>query len=211
VHFRYKRDIKLAGILYFHRITDNRVAGTPLKNLRMFEKLCGKHALGNIILTTTMWDKIDETTGQEREKELKGQYWKSMIRLGSTTIRYRNTKDSAWEILDKVLQSGHNRHAVLLQNEMVDMERQLNETDAGRTLYTALESLVKRRQETLDEIQAVSKEQTDQEILKRLRDECDELQKQLEITIADLQMMRISVGKRFLRYFTSPYRLLYYL
>jgi len=174
----------------------------------MFEKLCGKHALGNIILTTTMWDKIDETTGQEREKELKGQYWKSMIKLGSTTIRYRNTKDSAWEILDKVLESGHNRHAVLLQNEMVDMERQLNETDAGRTLYTALESLVKRRQETLDEIQAVSKEQTDQEILKRLRVECDELQRQLEITIADLQMMRISVGKRFLRYFTSPYRLL---
>ena len=89
------------------------------------------------------------------------------------------------------------------------MERQLNETDAGRTLYTALESLVKRRQETLDEIQAVSKEQTDQEILKRLRDECDELQRQLEITIADLQMMRISVGKRFLRYFASPYRLYY--
>jgi hypothetical protein len=203
VDFRYQRDIKLAGILYFHRITDNRVAGTPLKNLRMFEKLCGKHMLGNIILTTTMWDRIDEDTGKEREKELRGQYWKSMIKLGSTTVRYRNTKDSAWEILDKVLQSGHNRHAVLLQKEMVDVKRQLSETDAGRTLYTELELLVKRRQDALDEIQAASREQTDPETLKRLWDECDGLQKQLDVTIADLQKMHISVGKRFLRYFTS--------
>jgi hypothetical protein len=115
VHFRYKREIKLAGILYFHRITDNRMAGTPLKNFRIFEKLCGKHALSNIILTTTMWDKIDDATGQEREKELRGQYWKSMIELGSTTVRYRNTRDSAWEILGKILRGGHDRHAVLPQ------------------------------------------------------------------------------------------------
>jgi hypothetical protein len=210
VHFRYQREIKLAGILYFHRITDNRVAGTPLKNLRMFEKLCGKHALGNIILTTTMWDKIDNEIGQEREKELRGQYWKSMIRLGSTTVRYCNTRDSAWEILDKVLQSGHNRHAVLLQKEMVDMERQLSETDAGRTLYTALESLLKRRQEALDEIRAAFGEQKDEEILKQMWGECNGLQRQLDITIADLQMMHISVGKRFLRHFTAPQRFFYF-
>ena len=112
MHFRYKRDIKLAGILYFHRITDNRVAGTPLKNLRMFEKLCGKNAFGNIILTTTMWDNIDDATGQEREKELRGLYWKSMIELGSTTVRYRNTRDSACEILGNILRGGHDGHVV---------------------------------------------------------------------------------------------------
>ena len=158
-----------------------------------------------------MWDKIDEAIGQEREKELRGLYWKSMIKLGSTTVRYRNTKDSAWEILDTVLQSGHNRHAVLLQKEMVEMKRQLNETEAGRTLYTALELLVKRRQEALDEIQAASTGQTDQELLKRLQDECDEIQRQLDITIADLLKMQISVGKRFRRFFTSPHWFLHYL
>ena len=206
VHFRYRCDIKLAGILYFHRITDNRVAGTPLKNLRMFEKLCGKHALGNIILTTTMWDKIDEKMGDEREKELREEYWKSMIKQGSTTFRYRNTRDSAWEILDKVLQSGHNRHAILLQKQMVELEMQLNETDAGRTLYTTLESLLKKRQDALDEIRAATGAQKDEEILEQMRGEYNELQKQLALTMAELQMMHISVGKRFLRYFASPQR-----
>ena len=74
----------------------------------MFEKLCGKNAFGNIILTTTMWDHIDDATGQLRENELKEQYWRSMIELGSTTVRYRNTKDSAGEIISKILQ-GSNR------------------------------------------------------------------------------------------------------
>jgi hypothetical protein len=115
VDFRYKHEIKLAGILYFQRITDNRATGTPLENLRLFEKLCGKHMFGNIILTTTMWDRIDDEIGQEREKELRGQYWRSMIELGSTTVRYRNTRDSAREILDRVLQGGLNRHALLME------------------------------------------------------------------------------------------------
>ena len=107
--------MKLAGILYFHRITDNRAVGTPLKNLRIFEKLCGKNAFGNIVLTTTMWDNINDVTGQERENELRKHYWRSMIELGSTTVRYRNTKDSAWEILNQILRGGHDRHAVPLQ------------------------------------------------------------------------------------------------
>ena len=206
VDFRYQREIKLAGILYFHRITDNRVAGTPLKNLRMFEKLCGKHALGNIILTTTMWDKIDQKMGEEREKELREEYWKSMIKQGSTTIRYGNTRNSAWEILDKVLQSGHNRHAVLLQKQMVELEMQLNETDAGRTLYTVLEALFKKRQDALDEIRAATGAQKDEIILEQMRGEYKELQRQLDITLDELQKMHISVGKRFLRYFASPQR-----
>ena len=43
------------------------MVGTPLKNLRMFEELCGKDALKNVILTTTMWDEVDEETGLARE------------------------------------------------------------------------------------------------------------------------------------------------
>jgi len=66
----YKRNIKLSGLLYFHRISDNRMAGTPLKNLRMFQELCGHNALRNIILTTTMWLDVEEELGSVREKEL---------------------------------------------------------------------------------------------------------------------------------------------
>jgi len=199
----YKLDIKLAGILYFHRISDNRVAGTPLKNLRMFEKLCGKNAFKNIILTTTMWDHVDEETGLQREKELKGEYWRAMINQGSKTVRYRNTHDSAWSILDGII--GHKRHAVLLQKEMVDMEKQLRETDAGQTLYNVLESLVKRQQETLEEIQAeTARHGSDPNVLRHLREESQRLQKELQTTITEMESLKISVGKRFLRNIYKP-------
>lgn len=37
----YQNNVRLAGILYLHRIGDNRLGGTAMKNLRMFKKLCG--------------------------------------------------------------------------------------------------------------------------------------------------------------------------
>ena len=33
-----------------------------------------------------MWDKVDEQVGVQREKELKGIYWKAMISHGSKNL-----------------------------------------------------------------------------------------------------------------------------
>src|SRR4051794_37978067 len=46
---------RLAGVIYLHRITDPRMGGSALKNLEMFQKLCGTGSLPSVILTTTMW------------------------------------------------------------------------------------------------------------------------------------------------------------
>ena len=55
-----------------HRISDNRMAGTPLKNLKMFAQLCGSVAAERVVLTTTMWGKLSSPgIGEKREKEMK--------------------------------------------------------------------------------------------------------------------------------------------
>jgi len=197
----YERDITLAGILYLHRISDNRMAGTPLKNLRMFKKLCGDNALKNVILTTTMWDEVDEEIGEEREQELKREYWSGMIKRGSTTARFQNTSDSAWSIADPLIQNAYRQRALKLQEELVDMKRQLRETDAGQQLYGTLESLFLRRQETLRKIQDEMKRRgnSDPQILAALEEEREELGKQLEKTITDMQALKLPLGKRLLR------------
>ncbi|KAL4066064.1 P-loop containing nucleoside triphosphate hydrolase protein [Scleroderma yunnanense] len=79
----------LLSILYFHRITDNRMLWTPLKD---FQRLCRNKPISNIVLTTTMWDEVDEDFGDERLKELRGNDWK-------TIFRYSNTQESAKEVL----------------------------------------------------------------------------------------------------------------
>ena len=96
----------------------------------MFERLCGKVALQNVIITTTMWNKLDATLESQWEIELK-KGWEVMLSRGSTSNRFRNTSDSAWDILDNLLDR-KDRHAIRLQTEMVDLGLQLHETSAGR-------------------------------------------------------------------------------
>ncbi|KAF4582668.1 hypothetical protein EYR40_002591 [Pleurotus pulmonarius] len=199
----YERNVKLAGILYFHRISDNRMAGTPLKNLHMFEKLCGKTALKNIILTTTMWDEVEGKTGEQREEELKKHYWKSMISQGSTAMRFENTEQSAWNIIDAIVNSHNERYAVELQEELVDMKQGLPETKAGQELYGKLQALVSRQHDTLQKIRASMKRHDDETILSALREEYEDLRKQGEVTVRDMEALKIPIGKRLRRFFTS--------
>jgi len=135
----YKQQIKLTGLLWFHRISDNRMSGSPLKNLSLFEKLCGKGALQNVILTTTMWDKVDNSTGSMREEQLRKMYWKSMIDAGSDTARFLNSCDSVWEIINRFTGP---RRALKLQVEMVDKGLELAQTAAGATIFQWLGDLI---------------------------------------------------------------------
>lgn len=71
----YEQGINLAGIIYLHRITDVRMQGSSLKNLTMFQKLCGEGFYNHVVLATTMWgrlgkDEQDADEGGKREKEL---------------------------------------------------------------------------------------------------------------------------------------------
>jgi hypothetical protein len=126
----------------------------------MFQKLCGPGALQNVILTTTMWDDVDEALGLMREEELRTQFWKSMITFGSRMARFRYTHDSAWDIIDKFADT--NRRPVLLQQEMVDEGKDLPNTTAGTGLFQFWEKLIANLREILHKhevrLQGVSKE-----------------------------------------------------
>jgi hypothetical protein len=180
------------------------MAGTPLKNLRMFRELCGKKALENIILVTTMWDEVEENVGTEREKELRGKYWKAMIDQGSATARYQGTLESAWDIVEHFTTQ---RQAVLLQKEMVDLKKQLPETNAGRELYMALEVLVRKQADILQKIRAETKRHEDGQdpkILHALQAECEAIRQQLHTTMKEMQVLKLPLGKRLSRLVWTP-------
>jgi predicted GTPase len=199
----YERNITLSGILYLHRISDNRMAGTPLKNLRIFKKLCGKNALQNIILTTTMWDDVNRREGLEREKDLKENYWKVMLKQKSTVARYDNTTESAWQVVEPLLREANKRSALRLQQEMVELKRELPETKAGGELYTRLEVAFRKQQDTLERIRMETKRAENDRVLDDLKAEYDELRKKAEVIIADMQALKVPLGRRFVRILTS--------
>lgn len=132
----YENSVFLSGIIYMHRITDVRLGGSSLRNLRMFKKLLGEDPLPRVILVTTFWDLIPTLKdGELREQQLCQEhgFWKDMIARGSRIARSLQDRDSALSILELFLpfKSG----VVLeIQRELVDQGRVLKETNAGAYL-----------------------------------------------------------------------------
>jgi len=188
----YRKQIRLTGLLYFHRISDVRVAGTSLKNLRLFEKLCGEH-FNNIVFTTTMWDEVDESVGIDRELELRNDFWSPMIKRGASIQRFLNTQESAFEILLPVFNKVNERsaRALLLQSEMNDRGLLLKETSAGKTLYMELGELVARHHEVLGEIRRDLKDPTaDPDQLRLLMEDYQRASMQLQRASQDMVKMK---------------------
>ena len=58
LNLQYKNELKLSGLIYLHRITDDRMTGTATRNLTMMRKLCGDENLKNVLLATTRWEMV---------------------------------------------------------------------------------------------------------------------------------------------------------
>lgn len=129
---RYRDGVKLSGILYLHRITDNRMANSLIRNLRMFQELCGGDAFSNVIFVTTHWDAC-KRGGDSREQELRNNYWKLFLQGGSQMLRFENAKSSAWNIINALPST---QKPLKIQRELVDEQKLLSETSAGGPLFS---------------------------------------------------------------------------
>jgi len=127
------------------------MSATPHRNLLMFGELTGRKGTKSVVLATTMWDKLHPKLddGGKREKALKKQYWKVMIRNGAAVDRFLNTSDSAWSIVDNVVNRNGPKAALLFQKEMVDQGKYMEDTSAGEALGLDVGRLVKRQNNTV--------------------------------------------------------------
>ncbi|KAI6099527.1 hypothetical protein EV401DRAFT_2081346 [Pisolithus croceorrhizus] len=131
----YRKNIKLNGILYFHRISDHRIGDPSSRNYNMLKDLCGNDNCKNVVLVTTMWDRVSEEVGSEREQELQADLWGEMVNLGSTTHRFEGTTESAWKIINSLsISRPTQRRPLQIQREMVHKHLPLHRTTAGKTV-----------------------------------------------------------------------------
>jgi hypothetical protein len=109
------------------------------------------------------------------------------------------TPDSAWSVVERLLLDPNDRFIVEIQREMVELKKQLPETKAGQELYTTLDVLVHKQRETLRRIKDETSGMADQQILNQLNAEYDEIRKKLEVTIAEMQGLKLPLGTRLIR------------
>ena len=182
LNLTYRADVQLTGIIYLHRISDNRMARPAVTSLKMLQRLCGDHCLPSVVLVTTMWSdqtQTQEFTAQEeREVDLKSnsKYWGDLIHKGATTARYDGTYSSALNIVSYL----EKRPPMVLdiQRQMVYEGCTLMQTAAGR--YLNEESLAKERELQL-QLDAVRKD-----LVKTKREKDEGLERDIENRRAEM-------------------------
>jgi GTP-binding protein EngB required for normal cell division len=199
----YERGIKLTGILYLHRISDNRMPGTPLRNLRMLGKLCGTEPAKRVIFVTTMWDKISPDRGTGRETDLKSHYFKPMLDLGAVAARFTNTHESACGIISRLFMLLEEQKVTLIQEEMVMIQRELAETKAAEEVLTDLQKLLRDHKQTIEALKREAERADNQQMIASLNKELADIQQRMEKTFREVQKLKIPFSRRIRRLFAS--------
>ena len=141
----YHNHIKISGIIYLHRISDVRVGGSGVKNLRMFRQLCGEtgqNSMAYVALVTTFWGGESQEVGDRREEQLKtsSSFWGQIIARGGKVFRHDRGALSG-EMVISYLVGRKEKITLEIQREMVDRGKNLEDTGAGRVVQEELNKL----------------------------------------------------------------------
>ncbi|KAF5569265.1 GTP binding domain-containing protein [Fusarium pseudoanthophilum] len=139
----YANGVRIHGIITVYPITNNRMAGSNLRSLKILKEICGFASYSNLAIVTTMWpksqDSINKRILEDRELELltNPDFFNDLVSKGARMFRDYDENyspaDSLQRIMDSLLrQLDHGKPSVLqLQREVVDEEKSLGETAAG--------------------------------------------------------------------------------
>jgi hypothetical protein len=137
----YRNNSKLNAILYLHPITDLRIQGSAIRNLRMFRKLCGDSSLKNVVLATSFWDKVTTTEGEKREQQLiiRKDFWQGMISKGCRVERLKDHRAAGLDLLRSLKVQGKMKTDVQVQ--IVDQGLPRSKTNAVKVINQDLQQL----------------------------------------------------------------------
>ena len=143
-----------------------------------------------------MWDDVDKETGETREGELKGIYWKAMIDRGSSTGRFQGERDSAFRLIAPLLDEANHRNTLLLQKELVDLDMRLSETHAGQKLRSEIKQLAKQQQELLHQIREELKHPNNAVLLQFSMEKYEELKKTSGSLLQQMTDLQVPLGRQ---------------
>ncbi|KAF8055867.1 P-loop containing nucleoside triphosphate hydrolase protein [Lyophyllum atratum] len=141
----YTAKMKFVGVIYFHRITDDRMPRTATQNLDVFETFCGKDALKKVVLITTMWKDVSRNAGERNEAQMRDKFWKEMLANGSRMFRLQDVNYTASEIVEFILGSDTDAEPLRTTREMVEDRKEFKDTEAALLLSSHRQDTLKVR------------------------------------------------------------------
>ncbi|KAG8778135.1 hypothetical protein FRC16_003949 [Serendipita sp. 398] len=186
----HKDGLQMEKIFYLHRISDNRVSGTPLRNLELFASMCGNIAMPTVTIVTTMWSLVTGNLGQQRMASLCATFWKTMADGGCDIVQFEDSVDSAHEI---ALRPKPDPKRTLLTQELIDKGKRLNATEAGIMLSRQLERLIAEEKEASLRLEQLSRQQMNPAAKRALEYELNVMKESIEEKASELGKLNRSL------------------
>ena len=187
--------MELAGIIYLRQIDQVIVD----KNLGLLKQLCGTNYLHRVVLATTKWSRVhDESYAVQRENELREIFWNGMLQKGSTMVRFDYNQESAKKIVNTILMSKRNTDDILrIQKELVELQRYLSQTEAGKSPYSELRKLLVQLKGELTQLEKMKSIERNAEWVV----EHNELQERITTIVDEIERMKVPLTARILSLF----------
>ncbi|KAH6905909.1 hypothetical protein BKA70DRAFT_1430326 [Coprinopsis sp. MPI-PUGE-AT-0042] len=192
----YSSQMPIAGIVYIHNILINRMYRSTRLNLSMFTKLCGENSYKKVVMATSQWPAFPEEAPvnlTDREGELKQSYWGDLVSGGAAVRQIAAPGDESLivEHLIRVFlefeKKEETMHPLLIQKEIVDLERSIPATEAGQELRYTLQELVNlQRAEQANALDEAGKR---------------ELAHQIALAQRQIKQLKMPLSDRFKRFF----------
>jgi 50S ribosome-binding GTPase len=154
----YVRKIHVTGLVYVHRITDPRLGGSGVKNLAVFQKLCGPQCFPQVALVSSLWEELHgaegQALGEQREAELRmnESFWGAMDKGKSRIFRHFGNTESAKAVIQWFLTLPH-KVVLNIQRELVDDELTLDQTEAGKFLQETSAKVKEKYEKEIRQLQ----------------------------------------------------------
>jgi hypothetical protein len=181
----YRKGTRISALMYVYRISDPRMAGSALRNFRIFRDLCGSDCFSRITLCTTFWDLYDGSYDipNRRLEELKSpEFWGDMISRGSQIMKAPYDQATAQFLF---LGITNPKPAVMqIQREVVDEGKALNDTTA---MLGFLDLELKRQQEEHANEMKQARRQWEEELKEKdaaREKKMEDMRKQIEAELA---------------------------
>ncbi|KAJ5979793.1 hypothetical protein N7481_007091 [Penicillium waksmanii] len=201
----YARGVYIHGVIFLHPIIENRMTGSARRNIELMKALCGSDFFRNVALATTHWSTTTESlsTLRKREHSLREHdaFFRPLVNEGAILFRQDDGAPSARRIIRHLINMNRHRGpplALAIQRELVDQNKRLDNTAAGRVV---LDEAARKYNAAVEEIASLKLaiRQSDYEgamELREMKEEKERMIRQLSKTEAQMAIRAPEVTRR---------------
>ncbi|KAL2825496.1 P-loop containing nucleoside triphosphate hydrolase protein [Aspergillus cavernicola] len=203
----YSQNIRIHGVIFLHRITENRVTGSARRNIELMKALCGPDYFPHVALATTHWSTTRESVSKLRDRErllqVQDAFFKPLLSGGATMFRHDDEAASACRMVRHLINikdqlGGRVIPPLALQRELVDESKRLDRTAAGRVV---MDAAARKFAEAKGEIEALKRaiKQADKvhaETLRQMKEENELIVRTIEKTRENMAIRTREIAQR---------------